>query len=200
MGAPSLRESVGPPWQAMSTGTAGSPLAGHTTLGTPVLHRLHAQPPPWLDASAVSAEASLNLTTDAALSSVHSAGIQPWGLLSVTACAAAATTRPRRLPPAASAASPPRRLSRRPAGSRPTLPCRPRYFLPAEVRPRISRCLCTGLQIQLMRASCAGGGGGGSRGVSHAGHRTCCAGGALRWRKQQPLMHGAGIWLLLGSA
>ena len=33
------------------------------------------------------------------------------------------------------------------------LPCKPRYLRPAEVRPRISRCLCVGLQIQLMRGS-----------------------------------------------
>ncbi len=31
---------------------------------------------------------------------------------------------------------------------------RPRYFFPAEVRPRSSRCLCTGSTIQLMRESC----------------------------------------------
>ncbi len=33
---------------------------------------------------------------------------------------------------------------------------RPRYFLPALVRPRSSRCLCTGFTIQLMRGSCGG--------------------------------------------
>lgn len=31
---------------------------------------------------------------------------------------------------------------------------RPLYFLPVLVRPRSSRCLCTGLTIQLIRASC----------------------------------------------
>lgn len=31
---------------------------------------------------------------------------------------------------------------------------RPRYFLPALVRPLNSRCLCTGFTIQLMRGSC----------------------------------------------
>ena len=31
---------------------------------------------------------------------------------------------------------------------------RPRYFLPALVKPRSSRCFCTGFTIQLMRASC----------------------------------------------
>ena len=32
---------------------------------------------------------------------------------------------------------------------------RPLYFLPALVRPRSSRCLCTGFAIQLMRGSCS---------------------------------------------
>jgi hypothetical protein len=32
--------------------------------------------------------------------------------------------------------------------------CMPRYLQPEAVRPRSSRCLCTGLTIQLMRGSC----------------------------------------------
>ena len=35
------------------------------------------------------------------------------------------------------------------------MPCKPRYFLPALVMPRSSRCLWIGWQIQLMRGSCS---------------------------------------------
>jgi hypothetical protein len=55
------------------------------------------------------------------------------------------------------------------------VPRRPRYFWPAEVRPRSSRCLCTALQIQLMRGSCAGEGRRGA--VRGCAGGWCAAGG-----------------------